>query len=557
MGSVKEKNSNIAFFLTGCLMGILCFAGVYGVKILNVTYDAWLLNGDIDLMQHYIGWGHFRNSPWSFPFGLITTLSKPYPMSVIYTDSIPAVAVFFKFLSPVLPETFQYFGLYGCFSFAMQGGTAMLLLKRFLHKRWLIVLGTFFFILSFPILQRMYYHTALASQWVILLSFLLWFYEKEGMPVYKKCIKWGLMGFLCVAVHSYFLPMTGAVMLFCILEQVITAKKTGGNIKRNVTFGIFQTGSFCLAALFNLWILGGFYGGASAIGGGIGTFESNLNTFYNPLGGGITGISLPLYYDFQYEGFAYLGLGLLMLMLAILIGGIGLVIIKRPEEKIVTYFKIHHRQFLILLLFLLFILLASGPIITWNAHKIIAIPLPGIVGKIADIFRSNGRMIWVSLYLLMLAIFVCTERMMRQSVMIVAVVLSLLIQVLDLSPEVVKKQAYFNREQSHACVWENATMQQIMGDKTEFILIGSSTQLMMDSAYYAMKHGMCINRFYYARNIDDRIDAQKEEYLQELGNGQAREDAVYVFEQEGFQEAAYPDLVCYEAGDHVVGVKRK
>ena len=139
MESVKEKNSNIAFFLTGCLMGILCFAGVYGVKILNVTYDAWLLNGDIDLMQHYIGWGHFRNSPWSFPFGLITTLSKPYPMSVIYTDSIPAVAVFFKFLSPVLPETFQYFGLYGCFSFAMKSAIFLSEFSRCIRSRTLSI----------------------------------------------------------------------------------------------------------------------------------------------------------------------------------------------------------------------------------------------------------------------------------------------------------------------------------------------------------------------------------------------------------------------------------
>ena len=107
----ERKNEYYALFLTGCLMGVLCFIAVYGVKILNPGYDAWLLNGDLDLMQHYIGFGHYRNSSWTFPIGLISTLSKPYPMSVIYTDSIPLIAVFFKILSPLLPETFQYFGL--------------------------------------------------------------------------------------------------------------------------------------------------------------------------------------------------------------------------------------------------------------------------------------------------------------------------------------------------------------------------------------------------------------------------------------------------------------
>lgn len=45
-------------------------------------------------------------------------------VSVLYTDSIPLFAIFFKALSPLLPETFQYFGLFGLMCYMLNGGFA-------------------------------------------------------------------------------------------------------------------------------------------------------------------------------------------------------------------------------------------------------------------------------------------------------------------------------------------------------------------------------------------------------------------------------------------------
>lgn len=42
-------------FLLGGLAGMLVFIACYGVSILDVTNDAWLLSGE-DITQHYIGW---------------------------------------------------------------------------------------------------------------------------------------------------------------------------------------------------------------------------------------------------------------------------------------------------------------------------------------------------------------------------------------------------------------------------------------------------------------------------------------------------------------------
>ena len=106
-------------FALSALIGAVCFLGVYGIKVLDHTNVGWLFDNDHDLRQHFIAWCRYRSDPWTFPFGLIESLSYPNSMSVIYTDSIPIFAVLFKIIGPLLPQTFQYFGLFGIISFML------------------------------------------------------------------------------------------------------------------------------------------------------------------------------------------------------------------------------------------------------------------------------------------------------------------------------------------------------------------------------------------------------------------------------------------------------
>ena len=129
-----------AVFLAGALIGAALFILIYGYNILDPSYDGWLLNNQGDLTQHYIGWEFFRKTKWHFPIGLTDGLIAGRPMSVMFTDSIPLFAVFFKLLSPLLPETFQYFGLWGLFYFIMQGGLSASLLRKLTKKPVLLLM---------------------------------------------------------------------------------------------------------------------------------------------------------------------------------------------------------------------------------------------------------------------------------------------------------------------------------------------------------------------------------------------------------------------------------
>lgn len=95
------------------------FVYVTGGRIINPTYDDWLMIGDS--AQHYIGWEFFRHTPlFQWPIADNPKLGLEVASSIVFTDSIPIAAFIFKPLNYFLPATFQYFGLWIWLCFVLQ-----------------------------------------------------------------------------------------------------------------------------------------------------------------------------------------------------------------------------------------------------------------------------------------------------------------------------------------------------------------------------------------------------------------------------------------------------
>ena len=65
----------------------------------------------------------------------------PFRTSVLFTDSLPLAALFFKLLGGILPTRFQYFGWWGLLCYALQGGLAQAVIARIagdVYKRQLL-----------------------------------------------------------------------------------------------------------------------------------------------------------------------------------------------------------------------------------------------------------------------------------------------------------------------------------------------------------------------------------------------------------------------------------
>ena len=105
----KQNHSLLNIVIPLCI-GICACLMVVGFKAINPTVLD--LAQGVDPFKDYVGWIFFRNSPWTFPIGLNPTYGLDFSSSIVFSDSIPLMAFLFKAIRFVLPETFQYLGIW-------------------------------------------------------------------------------------------------------------------------------------------------------------------------------------------------------------------------------------------------------------------------------------------------------------------------------------------------------------------------------------------------------------------------------------------------------------
>ena len=555
-----EKKELTILMIAGCLLGILCFGIVYGLKIVNPLYDGWMFGGDMDLKQHYVGFCHFRTTPWHFPIGLIDTLSVPYSMSVVYTDSIPLFAVVFKIFSNLLPLHFQYFGIFGLISFMLMGMLSPVLIRRFCDNKFLCILGSLFFILSFPILHRMYYHTALSAQWIIVLSLIIWSYIDitDTKNLKKLCIYWALIGFIAVSIHSYFVFMSGIVLAAQIIDGIVRLYIIESDLSSNKKISFLK---ICVQNIYVfiplvcmgitsftlLYLLGGFYGKGSVSGLGFGSFNANLSSYFNPLTYGSIFKGFELYGDFEFEGFAYVGAGILLILLAM---GVNAIYVRtkkgsnqHPEGSSNNNGSNEQDRIAVSTVWvfvgvIIVVLLASCfPCFSIGSIKLIKFPVPKFLEKVFGICRTNARFVWVGMYIIIASALWFVGSNFKKLWIKILFTLAIIIQLFDLSGLIALKHEKYAKDETFVSVWESLDKEYGLTEgKDEFVFMYGDSDIMMDTAFYAYQHGMSQNSYYYARTIYDEINENIAEWSEKFLAGDISDSVVYVFRDEDYTD---------------------
>lgn len=548
MGKYKIQKTKL-WFLYGCLLGAVCFVLIYGTTVLNFTNDSWIMmSKDPDIKQHYLGWCHFRNTDWGFPFGMIKSLSSPFDMSVIYTDSIPLFAIVFKVFRSLLPLTFQYFGLYGLLSMMLTGGFATLVIKKVNNRIAFALVGPLVFILSPIMLFRMFYHTSLTSQWIILCAIYLIFDKAAYASKYYQRDIWMLFGVLCVLIHIYYLPVIFGLICLASLEKMLSEKKFFANFVRMLG-NVFIFGLFAFITMF---ILGAFSVPVHSSNYGVGEFGANINTFINPLGMSRVIKDMPLASGFQYEGSSYLGLGMLILLIIVILMAVSK-IISGKGLKMMFADTMAGSVVIVCIIYLFF---SISPLFAFGDRILFSFKYPDRIAGIINVFRSNGRFIWPVFYFVILLLFYAIDKMVSDKWFATALIIACVaIQLFDLSGYIIKKHdvyAKWNKEYTN--IWENN-----VGDKLEnynsFILFTDNNQIFQNVGYYTYLHNMKMNRFYYARDIDEAVVANLENIGEKIKNGDSEKDVVYVFDKTGYKEFTGSNLHFYNMKYIVFGTK--
>ena len=507
-------NSSYFVFICGALIGALFYIYIFGTAILDFTYTDWLMPGG-DLSQHYLGWRFFRNSAWHFPLGLMDNIVYPFKVSIIYTDSIPLFAIIFKLLSPVLPENFQYFGIYGIISYALQGGIGAMIVRKIGGNSGQSIIASIFFVLSTVMMMLIYIHTSLTTHSIILLCILLCL--QENIDQTKRIILWSSLLVLSVLIHIYFIPMVMIFMFFCLLRDYVLTKNFRNQcVVICLTFSVLIVAMFCLGAFNFVKYADMTYLGIPGL---------NLNAFLNPMGMSRF-IKDPPVVEMKghFDAISYMGLGMILFIVII----IGDRMNRRTSIKKAFMTKTGFYPYVagIIISFLLF---ALSPTISFNQYILFSYPVVWPVDQIFSVFRASGRMIWPVLYITMtLCIWWAVTLFSRKKAMIILCVL-LLIQWVDLKSWFIDRGNGFKTK----VTWQTELASPVWVDLAndyDHIFFTDEYLKLYSFENLAADYKMTINDAYLARTDQIRIDENKQnekEYLIESG---PRNDTVYVFQ---------------------------
>lgn len=476
------------------LIAIAIFCIIYGIHILNPTYVDWLLKGG-DLTQHYLGWKAYRNSEWKFPIGYMNKLTYPNEVSVIFTDSIPIFAIFFKLFSSVLPDNFQYFGIWGILCFIMQALMASRIIRHFTRNNYLVIIISTLFIFTPAMIYRMYYHSALAGQWILLLALEPIFCRKNYMSSFKTYRVYGIIGVIAAFLHIYFVLMCGIILTGKCCGEIIVEKK----IKQSIGLIIW----YILWAGLVIGILGGFTSDTLSEASGLGIYSLNLNFLFNPQGWSCIYKDLTIR-NGQHESFAYLGAGCLLL------GMICILLFSGNDSMKPTINKYRYELIALLSAIIIAFIVAVSPIISMNDKIIGEVKLPQLIVNIWSVFRATGRIGWIIVYILMLGICITIIKIVNGKLAMIMLLSCMILQIYDIHDILRDKNVNFNLIQHHETKLKSHDFWDfIANDNTIKNVVFTPASVNYDDMYtfteWALNNHKTVNQFYLARQIKEEI----------------------------------------------------
>jgi hypothetical protein len=495
----------------GAGVGLLLFVLQIGSGLLAPGNADWLGQGDWS--QHYLGWEFFRRDDWRWPPGAIASYAAPVGTSVVYTDSLPLLALLLKPLGNLLPETFQYVGLVLLFGWLAQGGMAAVLARCAGHTLpAALAVATMLCLL--PMLVARAGHEALTWHWLLLAALALYLAQQRGSADLRR-LGIGWLGLCAVAslVHPYL-----AAMVFALLFAALGDARRDGRIgSRQAVAAVAAGGAVLLAG----WTLGGAFvlrSMSGLAGVEMGEYSANLLTLFDGSGASRWLPELPLATGGQNEGRAYPGSGLWLLWLVA--AALALRDQRRP--------RLANAALVAVVVAALLFALGPRP----GVGSLVLFDVSRYTPRLLEIFHAAGRFIWLPVYgLTALALLRLGE---RPRVAVWLLLAAALLQYAEL------RQASRLQERiagGSSSAWTQiltpAPWQRLLAGRTQLWLLparGCGQPAYDDAALarLASHQGLAFNSAYLARFDGKQLRAACAELEAELAAGHWRGDSVYV-----------------------------
>ncbi len=382
------------------LIPLLLFCLFFTLDILNPTRIGWLLDGDWG--QHFLGWHAFRQTPLAWPFNHENLLAHPTGLSLIYTDSNALLALPLRLLSPILPKHFQYIGLWFLACLLLHYYMAWRLVEKHAPGPWAALAGATLLSLL-PTLYNRIGHDTLCAHWLILWALYIFFEIRDER---RKLIAYSVALGLTGLIHPYILFMLLAIWAADQARRIVPLLKA-----RQWRDGLVATGlaaATLVPSVVGLAMAGAF-SGQSAASDGFGVYGMPLDAIFNP---GRKDFLLALLNGpqdprMQFEGFQYLGFGLLVLIGTAIWLYLKTPGIKAPADEADDVLA---RARPLMWPFIVLLVLAVSDNIFLYKIKLIDLSFPTPLVNVLNIVRASGRLFWPIAYTAVFLALVCVYR---------------------------------------------------------------------------------------------------------------------------------------------------
>jgi len=510
-----RKFANKEYWWIPIALGLAAYLTFVGFRALNPLNIAWLQVGDP--ATHYLGWAFFRNSPWQFPLGLNPNYGMHLSSSIVFSDSVPLFAFFFKIFSNYLPEPFQYLGIWLLSCFLLQAWFVWLLLGLFNKDVLVKTIGTCLLLVVPPLIFRLPMHSALVGHWVILAAIYLTL--KPNLS--HSFLKWNCLLILAVLINFYFIPMVFALWAASLFQSYLIAKKIQPTrVALELIASIFSI-------LMTMWVAGFFSISMLSMDTyGFSQYRMNILAPFNPMGWSYL---LPdLYINSnknEYEGFNYFGLGIIFLLATL---------VMRPHD-LLNRLSVSIRSYPILFIALIALTLMAISNNIGIGSENYLISTPKFADFLLGIWRSSGRLFWPAWYVCVLFILVGVIGSYKNKYKCIAILfIALFLQLAD--SFVAWRQIRERLNQNPASqfnfaltnsFWRNAPEQY----KNVVRLPGEGrVPDWATAAYFASQNNMVTDSVYLARINKDILRQKNEQLWHQIHTGQYQSDTLYFVE---------------------------
>lgn len=514
-----STNSRIKYIFIVSFLAFLVFWYQFGLKILHPTYYMWLMGGDP--AQHWLGWSLFRSTPLlQWPLGANYNFGMDIGNSIVYTDSIPLLAIPLKYVLWFYHGDVQYTGWWILLCCILNSLSGYAIVYKLTENRIYAVIVSILFSMSPAFTSRALGHYALSAHWIILCAI----YLMMCKPLHVG--RWLCLLLIAVSVHAYLFAMVfPAFALKCFIDR-----NQYGKLRTALAF----SSSIILVGLV-MDSIGYFTISTGMDVGGYTVYNADLFSMFlvsSGLDSPLFGILTKLYKP-NLEGFNFIGSTPL---LALIFSFILIICNKNNAENIRLLLKRSGKA--VIFIFFLMAIYSLSTRLTILGHEIFHLEPQGILKKLTSTFRASGRFTWPIMYLLVIFIFSFIEKSTDR----LAVPLVLLFVVIGLSDASTKYQSIHNRY--------NAPYDKkySFNEKWNIINVGdrvistdpiADSQLWMKMAFITYRNGASLGFGHFAREDKRRTEEMKMKAINDINTNTTKDGYVYIVHKDNVTPEAW------------------